>query len=156
MESVAFDKAVGKLANSLYHHLDEEERTLLNDALGLDPAVRQSLGDAWVAERDRLIALSCGSRTAVAAVLPDCTPQRRRCVGDQSCRLLPVPAQQGEEHRVGAVPVRPELHRRARRPGRAATTGRNGRASSRSTSTGRAAGRLRDRHLRSRPGAASR
>ena len=69
--SAVFDKALGKLANSLYHHLDEEERTLLNDALHLDPATRQSLGDAWVAERDRLIALSCGSRAAVAALLPD-------------------------------------------------------------------------------------
>lgn len=70
VESAAFDKALGKLANSLYHHLDEEERTLLNDARLLDPATRQSLGDAWVAERDRLIALSCGSRTSVAALLP--------------------------------------------------------------------------------------
>jgi hypothetical protein len=69
--SSAFDKALGRLANSLYHHLDEEERTLLNDALALDPEVRQSLGDAWVAERDRLIALSCGSRPAVTALLPD-------------------------------------------------------------------------------------
>ncbi|MEV0570398.1 hemerythrin domain-containing protein [Dactylosporangium sp. NPDC050588] len=71
MTSPAFDKAVSKLANSLYHHLDEEERTLINDARGLDPATRQALGDAWLAERDRLITLSCGTRTAVAALLPD-------------------------------------------------------------------------------------
>jgi hemerythrin superfamily protein len=68
--SEAFDRAVSKLANSLYHHLDEEERTLINDARSLDPATRQSLGDAWTTERDRLIAQSCGSRAAVAALLP--------------------------------------------------------------------------------------
>lgn len=67
--STGFDTAVSRLANSLYHHLDEEERTLLNDARGLDAAARQSLGDAWLAERDRLIAASCGARPAVAARL---------------------------------------------------------------------------------------
>lgn len=68
--STTFDKAVSKLANSLYHHLDEEERTLINDARGLDTATRQALGDAWIAERDRLIGQSCGAREAVAALLP--------------------------------------------------------------------------------------
>ncbi|MFB9181047.1 hemerythrin domain-containing protein [Dactylosporangium sucinum] len=67
-----FDRALGKLANSLTHHLDEEERTLLNDArLNLDADTRASLGAAWLAERDRLIATGCGSRDAVAALLPD-------------------------------------------------------------------------------------
>ncbi|MET7395307.1 hemerythrin domain-containing protein [Dactylosporangium sp. NPDC005572] len=67
-----FDRALGKLANSLAHHLDEEERTLLNDArLNLDADTRASLGAAWLAERDRLIAAGCGARDAVAALLPD-------------------------------------------------------------------------------------
>jgi hemerythrin superfamily protein len=67
-----FDRAVGKLANSLAHHVDEEERTLLNDArLHLDAATRDSLGTAWLAERDRLIAAACGTRAAVAALIPD-------------------------------------------------------------------------------------
>ncbi|UWP80685.1 hemerythrin domain-containing protein [Dactylosporangium fulvum] len=69
--SAGFDRALGKLANSLAHHVDEEERTLLNDAREhLDAATRESLGIAWLAERDRLIAESCGSRDAVAALLP--------------------------------------------------------------------------------------
>ncbi|MGI5237612.1 hemerythrin domain-containing protein [Dactylosporangium sp. CA-139066] len=67
-----FDRALGKLANSLAHHVDEEERTLLNDArLQLGVEAREALGLAWVAERDRLIADGCGSRAAVAALVPD-------------------------------------------------------------------------------------
>ncbi|WP_433048301.1 hemerythrin domain-containing protein [Dactylosporangium sp. CS-033363] len=66
-----FDRALGKLSNSLAHHLDEEERTLLNDArLQLDAATRAALGQAWLAERDRLIAAGCGSRSSVAALIP--------------------------------------------------------------------------------------
>jgi hypothetical protein len=72
--SPAFDKALGKLANSLYHHLDEEERTLLNDArLNLDAATRAALGTTWRTERDRLLASDCGTRSEVAALVP---PQR--------------------------------------------------------------------------------
>ncbi|GAA3267603.1 hypothetical protein GCM10020218_005810 [Dactylosporangium vinaceum] len=75
----AFDRAVGKLANSLAHHLDEEERTLLNDArLQLDPATRAALGVAWTAERDRLIAAGCGAREKVAALIPDARPPHQR------------------------------------------------------------------------------
>ncbi|GAA4254958.1 hypothetical protein GCM10022255_061730 [Dactylosporangium darangshiense] len=80
--SPAFDRAVGKLANSLAHHVDEEERTLLNDArLHLGGAAREALGAAWLAERDRLIATGCGSRAAVAALVPDApsgVPAQRR------------------------------------------------------------------------------
>ncbi|MER7005020.1 hemerythrin domain-containing protein [Dactylosporangium sp. NPDC000555] len=73
--SAEFDRALGKLANSLAHHIDEEERTLLNDArLRLDPATREALGTAWTAERDRLVAARCGSRAAVAALIPDAPP----------------------------------------------------------------------------------
>ncbi|WP_432837130.1 hemerythrin domain-containing protein [Dactylosporangium sp. CA-092794] len=70
--SAEFERAVGKLSNSLAHHLDEEERTLLNDArTQLDAPTRAALGAAWVAERDRLIASGCGRRDAVAALIPD-------------------------------------------------------------------------------------
>jgi hemerythrin superfamily protein len=70
-----FDRALGKLANSLAHHVDEEERTLLNDArLQLDRQARAALGVAWVDERDRRIAQGCGSRAAVAALVPDGRP----------------------------------------------------------------------------------
>ena len=51
---------------------------------------------------------------------------------DQPLRGSAGAAQQGEEHRVGAVPVRPQLHARARRRGRARPAG-SGRASSCST-----------------------
>ncbi|WP_426505878.1 hemerythrin domain-containing protein [Dactylosporangium sp. McL0621] len=72
-----FDRAVGRLANSLAHHLDEEERTLLNDArLQLDAAAREALGIAWAAERDRLVNAGCGARDAVAALIPE-VPQQR-------------------------------------------------------------------------------
>ncbi|WP_433078176.1 hemerythrin domain-containing protein [Dactylosporangium sp. CA-052675] len=74
-----FDRAVGKLANSLAHHVDEEERTLLNDArLQLDAATRSALGAAWRAERDRLIGAGCGHRDAVAALVPDARPPHQR------------------------------------------------------------------------------
>nr|BFE66537.1 hypothetical protein GCM10020063_110630 [Dactylosporangium thailandense] len=74
-----FDRAVGKLANSLAHHVDEEERTLLNDArLQLDAATRSALGAAWLAERDRLIGAGCGRRDAVAALIPDGRPPHQR------------------------------------------------------------------------------
>jgi hemerythrin superfamily protein len=74
-----FDRAVGRLANSLAHHVDEEERTLLNDArLHLDAATREALGATWMSERDRLIATGCGTRGAVAALIPDPqTPHQR-------------------------------------------------------------------------------
>ncbi|WP_432975458.1 hemerythrin domain-containing protein [Dactylosporangium sp. CA-233914] len=74
-----FDRAVGKLANSLAHHVDEEERTLLNDArLQLDAPTREALGVTWVAERDRLMADGCGRREAVAALIPDLRPPLQR------------------------------------------------------------------------------
>ncbi|MFI5912679.1 hemerythrin domain-containing protein [Dactylosporangium sp. NPDC051541] len=77
--SPEFERAVGKLANSLAHHLDEEERTLLNDArIQMDPATRAALGVAWAAERDRLIATGCGARDKVAALVPDVQPPQQR------------------------------------------------------------------------------
>jgi hemerythrin superfamily protein len=70
--SPEFDRVLGRLANSLAHHVDEEERTLLNEArLRLDAATRTALGAAWTAERDRLIATGCGNRAAVAALVPN-------------------------------------------------------------------------------------
>jgi len=72
-----FDRALGRLANSLAHHVDEEERTVLNDARRhLGPAAREALGIAWAAERDRLISAGCGSWDAVAALVPE-VPQQR-------------------------------------------------------------------------------
>ena len=75
------------------------------------------------------------------------SPAGTRVVRDDAVAVRPT-AQQGQEHRVGAVPVRPELHGRARRPGRACRPAATGGRRRSSTVEPRAARRLGDRHLR--------
>ncbi len=57
-----FDDAVEKLAEALNHHIGEEEQTILNPArTEVSEQVRQNLGEAWAAMRNRLIEEGCGS-----------------------------------------------------------------------------------------------
>ena len=57
-----FGPAVEELTKSLAHHLDEEERTILNPArTDVDDATRQTLGKAFLEERRRQLDADCGN-----------------------------------------------------------------------------------------------
>ena len=57
-----FDDAVEKLAEALNHHIGEEEQSILNPArTEVSEQVRQNLGEAWAAMRNRLVDEGCGS-----------------------------------------------------------------------------------------------
>lgn len=61
-DSEEFSEKTHELSEALSHHLDEEERDVLNPArtdVGED--VRAKLGDAFATERTRLIESGCGS-----------------------------------------------------------------------------------------------
>ncbi|MDO5629722.1 MAG: hemerythrin domain-containing protein [Mobilicoccus sp.] len=61
-----FDEAVEKVCNSLFHHLTEEELTILNPArYDLEDETRQKLGSTFLAERNRLLDEDCGTVTYV-------------------------------------------------------------------------------------------
>ena len=61
-DTQTFDDAVEKLAEALNHHIGEEEQTILNPArTEVSEQVRQNLGEAWAAMRNRLIDEGCGS-----------------------------------------------------------------------------------------------
>jgi hemerythrin superfamily protein len=73
LTSEEFSEKEHELSEALSHHLDEEERDVLNPArTDNDQAVRTQLGAEFAAERARLIAEGCGSiekvRTIVAAI----------------------------------------------------------------------------------------
>ena len=62
LDSDDFGEAVEELTKALAHHLDEEERTILNPAREeVEDEVRQRLGRAFSAERQRQIDSDCGS-----------------------------------------------------------------------------------------------
>ena len=61
-DTQAFNDAVEELAKAVNHHLTEEELTILNPAREeVDETVRAELGEAFAAERNRLIDDGCGS-----------------------------------------------------------------------------------------------
>lgn len=65
-----FSHAVHELSETLLHHLDEEERDILNPARSeVGDADRARLGEAWLAERARLLDRGCGSVEQVRALL---------------------------------------------------------------------------------------
>ncbi len=65
-----FSNALHEFSETLMHHLDEEERDILNPARG-DVSVeeRARLGAAWLARRNRLLDEGCGSADQVRALL---------------------------------------------------------------------------------------
>lgn len=65
-DTPSFDDAVEGLSNVVYHHLVEEELTVLNPARDeLGGRARADLGEAFARERNRLIDENCGSLTNV-------------------------------------------------------------------------------------------
>ena len=59
-----------ELSETLLHHLDEEERDILNPARSdVAEADRARLGAAWAARRNELLAQGCGSLEQVRALL---------------------------------------------------------------------------------------
>ncbi len=68
----AFSHAIHELSETLLHHLDEEERDILNPAREEVPvAEREQLGASWTAERNRLLDAGSGSLEQVRAHLAD-------------------------------------------------------------------------------------
>jgi iron-sulfur cluster repair protein YtfE (RIC family) len=59
--SEEFSEKLHELSEALSHHLDEEERDVLNPArTDITEEVRRTLGDAFAEERVRLIESGCG------------------------------------------------------------------------------------------------
>jgi hypothetical protein len=62
--------AIHELSEVLHHHLDEEERDILNPARGdVGDQDRARLGAAWAARRNALLDEGCGSAEQVRALL---------------------------------------------------------------------------------------
>ncbi|MGW2992409.1 hemerythrin domain-containing protein [Streptomyces sp. NPDC001193] len=65
-----WDERLEALAKAVSHHLDEEERTILNDARENVPDERRAeLGTAFLRERERQLAADCGSIANVRAIV---------------------------------------------------------------------------------------
>lgn len=65
-----FGEAVEELTKELAHHMDEEERTVLNPArTEVDEEIRQELGVAFMEERQRHLDNDCGSIENVRALV---------------------------------------------------------------------------------------
>jgi len=72
VESEKFSDAIHEFSETLLHHLDEEERDILNPArtdVGAD--VRAQLGADWAQERNRLLEAGCGSVEDVRRLVGD-------------------------------------------------------------------------------------
>lgn len=68
--SEEWDSRLEELSESLTHHLDEEERTVLNDARAqVDADHRAELGEAFTAKRRELIDADCGRIDNVRALV---------------------------------------------------------------------------------------
>ncbi|MFG2617254.1 hemerythrin domain-containing protein [Streptomyces sp. NPDC048507] len=68
--SDAWDERLEDLVKAVTHHLDEEERTILNGARENVPDDRRAeLGAAFLKERERQLAADCGSVENVRAVV---------------------------------------------------------------------------------------
>ncbi|MEV6685783.1 hemerythrin domain-containing protein [Streptomyces sp. NPDC051130] len=65
-----WDERLEELAKAVSHHIDEEERTILNGARESVPDDRRAeLGAAFLRERERHLASDCGSVENVRAVV---------------------------------------------------------------------------------------
>lgn len=62
VDSEDFSQAIHEFSETLLHHLDEEERDILNPArTDVTERDRARLGAAWAAERNRLLDKGCGT-----------------------------------------------------------------------------------------------
>ncbi len=69
-DTQAFDDAVEELAGVVNHHLTEEELSILNPARDeVGQKVRADLGEAFAAERNRLLDDGCGSLSQVREIV---------------------------------------------------------------------------------------
>ena len=69
-DSEEFSKQLHELSEALTHHLDEEERDVLNPArTDVSEEVRRNLGDAFAEERARLIGSGCGDIANVRKIV---------------------------------------------------------------------------------------
>lgn len=67
-----FGEAVEELTKELAHHMDEEERTVLNPArMEVAEDVRRSLGIAFMEERQRQLDSDCGSIDNVRSLVAE-------------------------------------------------------------------------------------
>jgi hemerythrin-like domain-containing protein len=65
-----FSNNLHEFSETLLHHLDEEERDILNPAReDVSEEERAKLGAAWLAERNRMLAEGCGSTEQVRALV---------------------------------------------------------------------------------------
>jgi len=65
-----FSENLHEFSETLLHHLDEEERDILNPAReDVSEEDRARLGAAWLAERNRLLDEGCGSLEQVSALV---------------------------------------------------------------------------------------
>ncbi len=65
-----FSNDLHEFSETLLHHLDEEERDILNPAReDVSEQERARLGEAWLAERNRMLDEGCGSLEQVRALL---------------------------------------------------------------------------------------
>ncbi|MFG2449816.1 hemerythrin domain-containing protein [Streptomyces sp. NPDC048512] len=68
--SDTWDTRLEALAKAVSHHLDEEERTILNGARESVPDERRAeLGAAFLQEREKQLAADCGSVDSVRAIV---------------------------------------------------------------------------------------
>lgn len=65
-----FSQSLHEFSETLLHHLDEEERDILNPAReSVSDADRARLGATWLAERNRMLAEGCGRLEQVRALV---------------------------------------------------------------------------------------
>lgn len=65
-----FSHGIHELSETLLHHLDEEERDILNPARDeVSEEDRARLGRAWLAERNRMLDEGCGTLEQVRALV---------------------------------------------------------------------------------------
>jgi hemerythrin-like domain-containing protein len=68
--SEEFSSKLHELSEALSHHLDEEERDVLNPArIDVSDQVRRKLGDSFAEERARLISSGCGDIANVRKIV---------------------------------------------------------------------------------------
>lgn len=68
-----FSNHLHEFSETLLHHLDEEERDILNPAREeVAEEERARLGEDWLAERNRMLEEGCGSVEQVRALCEDC------------------------------------------------------------------------------------
>ena len=67
-----FSNLLHEFSETLMHHLDEEERDILNPAReDVSEQDRVQLGAAWLAERNRMLEQGCGGQEQVRALVDE-------------------------------------------------------------------------------------